>query len=125
MGALWARVSEHCWPELVCIVDDFEQSIQTREASIEPTKHHEDSLSYQNHFQNVIDGIVANPFKLDKLTTINNIQKVFEALVYQGISSLAHVGEKQFLRFWEERLLTGKTQIGEKINKNVIRARHS
>ena len=115
---------ELCGPELVMIVDEFEQSIQTRDASNEPIKHHEDSLSYQNHFyndvQNVIDGMVANPFKLDKLTTINNIQKVFEALVYEGISSLAHVGEKQFLRFWEERLLTGKTPIGEKINKNVI-----
>ena len=115
---------ELCGPELVMIVDEFEQSIQTRDALNEPTKHHEDSLSYQNHFyndvQNVIDGMVANPFKLDKLATINNIQKVFEALVYEGISSLAHVGEKQFLQFWEERLLTGKTPIGEKINKNVI-----
>ena len=80
--------------------------VQTREASNEPTQHHEDSLSYQNHFyndvQNGIDGMVANPFKLDKLTTINNIQKVFEALVYQGISSLAHVGEELIKKYLPE-----------------------
>ena len=51
------------------MVEEFEQSIQTTEASSELRKHHVDSLSYQRQFyndvQNVIDGMVVNPFKLD------------------------------------------------------------
>lgn len=115
---------ELCGPELARIVEEFEQSIGAEDASSKPQNHHEDNLSYQKRFyndvQNVIDGMIVNPFKLDKLTTINNTQKVFDPLVYQGISMIADVGEKQFLSFWEDRMIKGKTAIGEKITKNSI-----
>ena len=66
------------------MVEEFKESTHTHtgDTSSEPKKDHEDSFSYQNKFyydvQNVFDGMVANPFKLDTLIAVNNTKIVFE-----------------------------------------------
>jgi hypothetical protein len=115
---------ELCGPELVRMVGEFEQFTPTGDTSSEPKKHHEDNLSYQKKFfndvQNVFDGMVVNPLKQGKLTAVNNTQIVFDPLVYQDVSTLEAIGQKQFETFWKERLVIGKTSIDEKITKNNI-----
>ena len=64
--------------------------------------------------------MICNPFELDELTAINNTKKVFDATVFKGISILEATGEKQFLRFWEDRLLNGRYSVDMKIPKNSI-----
>ena len=71
---------ELCRPELARMVEEFEESTHTYtgDTSSDPKKHHEDSFPYQNKFyndvQNEFDGMMANPFKLDHLTAVNNIK---------------------------------------------------
>ena len=63
------------------------------------------------------DGIVTNPFLLDKLTSISNTAPVFPD-VFRNISVLKSTGEKQFQQFFNHRLILGKEAIDSKLTKN-------
>ena len=115
---------ELCGPEIVRLVEQFENCTDAEEKFDNAKKHHEDNFAYQQRFcndlQNVIDGMICNPFELDELTAINNTKNVFDTTVFKGISILEATGEKQFLRFWEDRLLNGRYSVDMKIPKNSI-----
>ena len=107
--------------DITRIISEFEDTIN------EPTnvllrKHHEDNESFQESFcadvQKVYDGIVTNPFLLDKLTSISNTALVFRENVFHNIFVLKSTGEKQFQKFFSDRLILGKVAIDSKLTKN-------
>ena len=107
--------------DIARIISEFEDTIN------EPTnvllrKHHEDNESFQESFcrdvQKVYDGIVTNPFLLDKLTSISNAVLVFPENVFHNIFVLKSTGEKQFQKFFSDRLILGKVAIDSKLTKN-------
>ena len=64
------------------------------------------------------EGIVTNPFLLDKLTTISNTALVFPENDLHNNSVLKSAGEKQFQQFFNDRLILGKEAIDSKLTKN-------
>ena len=63
------------------------------------------------------EGIVTNPFLLDKLTTISNTALVFPENDLHNNSVLKSAGEKQFQQFFNDRLILGKEDIDSKLTK--------
>ena len=59
-----------------------------------------------------------NPFELNKLTKINNINVSFDDKVFQDLSKMIDVGQEQFHSFWKERLVTASTPLDAPIKKN-------
>ena len=68
--------------------------------------------------QKVHDGIVTNPFLLDKLNSICNTALAFPEIVFHNISVLKSTGEKQFQQFLNDRLILEKEAIDSKLTKN-------
>ena len=64
------------------------------------------------------DGIVTNPFLLEKLTSISKAALVFPENVFHSISVLKSTGEKQFQQCFNDRLILGKKTIDNKPTKN-------
>ena len=51
--------------------------------------------------------VISNPFMLEKVTVLNNHDKAkFNNSVFEDIKIIETEGEKQFLNFWEKRLVS-------------------
>ena len=107
--------------DIARILSEFEYTIN-KPTNVRLKKHREGNESFQESFcgdvQKVYDGIVTNPFLLDKLTSISNTALVFPENVFHNISVLKSTGEKQFQQFFNDRLILGKEAIDSKLTKN-------
>ena len=59
-----------------------------------------------------------NPFKLNKLTAINNPSSCFPDIVFDNICKLEETAKRQFDGFLENRLIKQKVPINAKITEN-------
>ena len=113
---------ELCGPEICRILKDFEHIGNAADENLANRKHHENSPTFRNDFakdtKTVLDSFPHNPFMLNKLTVINNVDVLFEDNIYHDITQLESVGRKQLLSFIEDRLIKSKTSIDTKITLN-------
>ena len=108
---------------MTSIVSEYEFEEQSEEvdpSTFEHDRHHEDTVAFQKRFSNDVDGLekalISNPFKLEKLTALNNHEKAsFNDCVFEDLKIIGSEGENQFLEFWEKRLLSNTLSI-----KNTI-----
>ena len=73
---------------------------------------------YSNDVCRLEAAIVTNPFKLDKLTVLNQETASFNASVFENIKNMSQKGEHQFLEFWKCRLNDCTISIKEPITLN-------
>ena len=52
--------------------------------------------------------ILTNPFKLNKLTVLNNNKFTFINVMYDYISKMSKLGEEEWKAFWTDRLVKCK-----------------
>ena len=113
---------EPCLLELVMIINEYESTPKV-ELDFEPLKHHEDNEDFQNqfsvHVSQLQTSILTNPFKLNKLTVLNNRKATFNDIVYD-ISKMSTFGEEQFKAFWMDRPETGKIPVSDAILLNSL-----
>ena len=111
-----------CGHEISRIITEFESDITYSIANVGLEKHHEDSQAFQNRFTSDVktleQAIVHNPFELDKLTKINNIDVTFDDKVFQDLAKLTDVGQQQFNSFWNQRLVMASIPLDDPIKKN-------
>ena len=106
-----------CVNELASIINEYESDgdCDNDDGSFE-SRHHEDTNAFQNRFtcdvEKLGQAIVSNPFKLDKLTVLNNHEKAsFNDSVFQDLKIICSEGERQFRDFWEKRLTSNQDSI--------------
>ena len=107
-------------PELSKMLSDFEEQ-QTPETT-DVQDHHECGKSFQTSFfndvQKVVDNFAKNPFELQALTVISNTDTVFDDNVFYNIKQLESVGATQLGKYVQDRLVTCKVPITQKITLN-------
>ena len=110
-----------CVHELASIVQDFEFD-EENDFGADPEKHHEDTLAFQKRFSSDVGrlekAIITNPFKLEKLTVLNNEEASFNTSVTEDLRVISEEGEKQFMKFWEKRLVSNDLSLKEPITLN-------
>ena len=113
---------ELCGHEISRIITEFESDMTYNIDNVGLEKHHEDSQAFQNRFTSDVktleQAIVHNPFELDKLTKINNIDVTFDDKVFQDLAKLTDVGQQQFNSFWNQRLVMASIPLDDSIKKN-------
>ena len=114
---------ELCLHDLSLIIKKYGCTPEV-ELDFEPLKHHEDSEAFQNQFSAHVSrlktSILTNPFKLNKLTVLNNEKATVNDIVYDDISKMSKLGEEQFKAFWMDRLLTCKVLVRDPILLNLL-----
>ena len=89
--------------------------------SIQIQKHHEDNTSFRTRFikdvELLVAGFTVNPFEVSDFTPINNTAVQFDE-VRENIRLVPQIGEEQFLKFWNDRLLITKVPINKTIKEN-------
>jgi hypothetical protein len=84
--------------------------------------HHEDTAAFKDRFSkdvnNLDNAMVSNPFKLEKLTVLNQEDASFNDSVFEDLKVMCAEGEKQFLQFWNKRLASSEVSIKEPISLN-------
>ena len=118
---------ELCAGELYKLLFDFENDALSPTSSMidDPNqiqKHHEDNTSFRNRFvkdvELVIAGFNVNPFEVSEFTPINNTAVQFNDEVRENIKLVPQIGEEQFLKFWNDRLIMAKVPIKKTIKEN-------
>ena len=89
----------------------------------EAQRHHEDSVAFQKRLTTDVNclekTVISIPFILEKLTFLNNHDKAkFNDRVFEDIKIIETEGEKQFLHFWEKRLVSAELSINVPIPLN-------
>ena len=89
----------------------------------EAQSHHEYSEVFQTSFTTNVNCLekaaISNNFMLEKLTALNNHDKgKFNDSVFEDIKTIETEGEKQFLHFWEKRLVSAELSINVTISLN-------
>ena len=115
-----------CIHELTSIVSEYEfeeQSDEVDPGTFEHDRHHEDTVAFQKRFSNYVDGLekalISNPFKLEKLTVLNNHEKAsFNDCVFEDLKIIGSEGENQFLEVWGKSLLSNTLSIKNTISLN-------
>ena len=114
---------ELCLHELSLIIKEYESTPEV-ELDFEALKHHKDSEEFYNqfsvHVSKLKTSILTNPFKLNKLTVLNNEKATFNDIVYDDISKMSKLGEEQFKAFWIDRLVTCKVPVRDPILLNLL-----
>ena len=102
--------------ELASIVSEYEFEENNMNSPHEAQRHHEDSISFQKRFNTDVNCLEkaanSNPFMLEKLTVLNKHDKAkSNDRVFEDIKIIETEGEKQFLHFWEKRLVSAELPI--------------
>ena len=89
----------------------------------EAQRHHENSVAFQKCFATDVNclekAVISNSFMLEKLTGLNNHDKAkFNDSLFEDIKITETEVEKQFLHFWEKRLVSAKLPISVTIPLN-------
>ena len=91
--------------ELTSMVSEYEFEENNMNSPHEAQCHHEHSVAFQKRFITDVNclemAVISNPFMLEKLTLLNNYNKA-----------------KQFLHFWEKRLVSAEIWINFTIPLN-------
>ena len=94
---------ELCGHEISRIITEFESDMTYNIANGGQEKHHEDNQAFQNRFTSDVkilqQAIVHNPFELDKLTKINNIDVTFDDQVFKDLAKLTDEGKNSLIHF--------------------------
>ena len=109
--------------ELASIVSEYEFEENNMNSPHEAQRHHEDSISFQKRFNTDVNCLEkaanSNPFMLEKLTVLNKHDKAkSNDRVFEDIKIIETEGEKQFLHFWEKRLVSAELSINVPIPLN-------
>ena len=80
----------------------------------EAQRHHEDSVAFQKRFTTDVNclekAVINNPFMMETFTFLNNHDKTkFNDSVFENIKIIETERGKQFLHFWEKRLVSPHT----------------
>ena len=114
---------ELCLHELSLIINKYESTPEV-ELDFKPLKHLKDSEAFQSQFSADVSrlktSILTNPFKLNKLTILNNEKSTFNDIVYDDISKMLKLGEEQLKAFWTDRLVTCKVPVSDPILLNSL-----
>ena len=100
-----------CIHELAFIVSEYEFEENDMNSPHEAQCHHKDSVAFKKIFTTDVNclekAFISNPFMFEKLTVLNNHDNVkFNDSVFEDIKIIKMVEEKQFLHFWEKRLVS-------------------
>ena len=91
--------------ELASIVSEYEFEENNMNSPHEAQRHHEDSVAFQKRFVTDVNyfemAVISNPCMLENLILLNNHNKA-----------------KQFLHFWEKRLVSAEISINVTILLN-------
>ena len=72
-------------------------------------KHHEDNTSFRTRFIKdvglLVAGFTVNHFEVSDFTPINNTAVQFNDEVRENIRLVPQIGEEQFLKCWNDRLI--------------------
>ena len=113
---------ELCGPEICRMLQSFETDGSISSETNDPKKHHENNPTFQKDFCNdtsiLFSSFPENPFLMNKLTVINNIDTIFEENIYHNLTQLEPVGTGQLETFIELRLVKSKLPISSKITLN-------
>ena len=113
---------ELCLHELSLIVTEYEGVGEPEGQSSDPLSHHEDSQRFQEIFSKDVTHLkevtLTNPFKMDKLTVLNQETASFNDSIIEDIQRLSKCGEEQFQSFWSNRLDQYVLPITEPITLN-------
>ena len=112
-----------CIHELASIVNEYEFEVNDMNSPHKAQRHHEGSVAFQKRFTTDVNclekAVISNPFILEKLTVLNNHDKTeFNDRVFEDIKIIETEGEKQFLHFWEKRLVSAELPINVPIPLN-------
>ena len=87
-------------------------------------KHHEDTPAFKDRFSKDVrkfaQALSVNPFDSDAFTAVNNASIVFGEDIANTIRNIDALGEQQFLKFWNERLVQAEVPITAVIPKNNL-----
>ena len=113
-----------CIHELASIVNEYDFEQNDMNSTYEAQRHHEDSVAFQKRFTTDVNclekAVISNPFILEKLTVLNNNHKAkFNDRVFEDIKITETETEKQFLHFWEKRLVSSELSINVPIPLNL------
>ena len=111
---------ELCGPDIARLLSEVEEEIYVDKTT--HIKHHEDTPAFQKRFasdvKKVYDGMVTNPFEVDKLTKVSNTNIVYSETVFKDLTLLLKKGQAQFDDFGDERLIKGHISIYVVIRNN-------
>ena len=112
-----------CIHELASIVNEYEFQESDINSPHEAQRHHEESVTFQKRLTTDVNclekALISIPFLLEKLTVLNNHDKAkFNNRVFEDIKIIETEGEKQFLHFWEKRLVSAELSINVPIPLN-------
>ena len=111
-----------CLHELTSIISEYEGDEEMDFNNIEASHHHEDTATFKTRYSKDVcrleEAIITNPFKLEKLTVLNQETASFNASVFEDIESMSKKGEQQFLDFCDRRLIKSTISIKDPITLN-------
>ena len=112
-----------CIHELASIVNRYQFEENDMNSQHEAQCHHEDSVAFQKRFTTDVNclknAVINNPFILEKLMVPFNHNKAkFNDRIFEDIKIIETEGEKQFLHFWEKRLVSAELSINVPIPLN-------
>ena len=88
---------ELCGPEIGRIVGEFENTRSKSLLHSKEGKHHEDNAAFHSHFskdvKTLYSAITGNPFLVDKLARINDLEKTVPAGIILELKELYSLGE--------------------------------
>ena len=92
-----------CGPELARMIEVFEQEYSHSDDDESSVKqHHECGETFQTDFfndvQRLYETFTSNPFELQNLTVISDINQVFDDSIFHNITKLESTGSDQFIR---------------------------
>ena len=102
-------------------MNEFETNILEKESDGN-AKHHEDNITFQTEFVNDVEKLYQafpnNPFEMQNLTIVADINAEFDNHIYYNLSKLLPTDSSQVLEFIRDRLLYSKVSIKSKISLN-------
>ena len=113
-------------PELVRIVEEFEESLKGNHRN-EKIHHHEQTSSIQETFHNQVSSLVTvikdmgNPFEenSDDLLVLHS-RDILDMDVVTTVYNVEDIGQKAFQEFWQERFIDRSKTVTHVIPKNNI-----
>ena len=115
-------------PEMVRMASEFEDTIHHRKATLETSRHHEQTNSCQStfakHVSSMVDAIdeLGNPFLEETKDLLRlGTRDIVELTVVESLQKEEKLGHEQYETFIAERLSSQATTLSETIKKNKLK----
>ena len=115
-------------PEMVRMASEFEDTIHHRKATLETSRHHEQTNSCQStfakHVSSMVDAIdeLGNPFLEETKDLLRlGTRDIVEPTVVESLQKAEKLGHEQYETFVAKRLSSQATTLSETIKKNKLK----